>query len=136
MEIGKKASEDFYKETGKRPLMHPFHFGTFFEVFSCCKLKKRLTDSIDFYSKNVEKLEAKMSDLRESTKKLPLGFVFITFKRQTMVDKLVSDYKFGIFSFLFKKTKCFKDRYNQHIAKSSCISSDLRSDKWRVRAAW
>jgi len=77
MEIGKKASEDFYKETGKRPLMHPFHFGTFFEVFSCCKLKKRLTDSIDFYSKNVEKLEAKMSDLRESTKKLSTNWFLI-----------------------------------------------------------
>jgi len=78
-----------------------------------------------------------MSDLRESTRKKPLGFVFITFKQQFMVEKLVSDYKFGFFSFLFKKTRCFKKCFNrQQLAKSSCISDDLRSDKWRVRAAW
>jgi hypothetical protein len=76
LEIGKIAAENFFRKEDKRPLMHTFHCGTFFELF--CHYKKYLADSIDFYNKKINEIDSKMSKTREKSLEKPLGFVFIT----------------------------------------------------------
>ncbi len=146
MKIGRIASEKIFEQTNQRPLMHPFHFGSFFEIFCCCCHRcmkdnnKKVTDSIEYYTQNENALQLKMCDYKQVVLKNPLGVVFVTFETKSMAEKFLNDYKFGLFAAplrncLVDKNRCTQCYLCQNIAQKSSFSNDIRSDKWQVKYA-
>ena len=147
MHIGKVTSQKIFEKTNKRPMMHPFHFGSFVELCCCClsepcfkNNKNRRTDAIDFYTKNESDLKQKIIEARHESFKKPLGILFVTFQNQKMAADFLKDYKFGILGrFLMK---CFHEHANTptscylcHFPKTSGISGELKASKWTVKYA-
>lgn len=146
MLIGKATSEKMCEQTGERPMMHPFHFGSFVELCCCCctkccckKENNRLTDSIEFYTKNVNELAEKINHEREKCLKKPLGILFITFEDQNMADKFLKHYRFGLIGNIIHSTcptnKCSKCFFCQDLVKSSTLTDKLNSEFWSAKYA-
>ncbi|CAF0879653.1 unnamed protein product [Brachionus calyciflorus] len=146
MSIGKITSEKIYEQTGERPLMHPFHFGSFVELCCCCCTKccckqenNRLTDSIEFYTKNVNHLTERINHEREKCLKKPLGILFVTFEDQSMADKFLKHYRFGLIGNIIHSScisnKCSKCFLFQDLVKPSSLSDKINSEFWGARYA-
>lgn len=145
MKIGRLASEKIFEQTNQRPMMHPFHFGSLFELCCCCCHRcfkdnnNKITDSIDFYSQHENKLNTHICTYKERVLKNPLGIVFVTFENKSMAEQFLKDYKLGFFGAPLRscldKSKCSKCYLCKQIAKQSSISENIRSDKWHVKYA-
>lgn len=143
MHIGKISSEKILEQTNKRPQMYPFHFGSMVEL-CCCKqlcFKKensRLTDSINYYTKNENEILNQMIEIKESILKKPLGILFITFQNQKMADTFLKYYRFGFLGNFLKSV--YGSRFNscylcKDLSKDSSISNQIRSNKWHIKYA-
>lgn len=146
MECGRILSQKQYENTGDRPTMHPFHFGSFFECCCCfCEgcLKeknKKNTDAIEFYTKNENDLIVKIAEYKEMVLKNPLGILFVTFETQEMAAKFHKDYHLGFLAGFFRsqfndKGKCLSCYICKNLAKNSSLSDKLNSDMWNVKYA-
>lgn len=140
------TSEKIYEQSGERPMMHPFHFGSFVELCCCCCTKccckqenNRLTDSIEFYTKKVNELDEKISKEREKCLKKPLGILFITFKDQAMADKFLKHYRYGLIGNIIHAycptNKCSKCFLCQDLVRPSSIGQRLKSEFWSAKYA-
>lgn len=111
MHIGKVTSERIYEQTNRRPQMHPFHFGSLFELCCCCGCSKCLmkshavdetngsagtnstTDSIEFYTRNEQDITVQINGLKQDVLKHPLGVLFVTFESQKMAASFLKHYR-------------------------------------------
>ena len=142
MHIGKTTSEKIYERTGQRPLMHPYHFGSFVELCCCCCfcLEKHLTDSIDYYTNNENELKFKINEYRDSILKKPLGILFVTFEQQEDAAKFLKDYKLGLLGEIISsscqnKRQCMSCYLCRHLPKRSTVSDQLEASRWSARYA-
>lgn len=95
MRVGKETSLDYLNNTGNRPKMYPFHFGSLFEICCCCcgcKNKLQTIDAIDYYTDREAYLSELLNDETHLSFEKPLGFAFVTFKDEKMSDKYVAFY--------------------------------------------
>jgi hypothetical protein len=140
MEIGRKTSEKLYEQTGKRPMMYPFHFGSLVELCCCCckrcfKNTNNITDAINFYTNREQDLTLKINFLREKTMTMPLGIVFVTFEEQMMADKFLKNYHLGYLGYFARRLcsdchkRCFSDDGMLH---SSSLRKQLKVNKWHA----
>jgi calcium permeable stress-gated cation channel len=152
MHIGKVTNEKIYEKTNQRPLMHPFHFGSFVEICCCClsqsfkENNRQVTDAIAFYQSNEEKLKIKIAECKQKAFKKPLGIVFITFEDQKMAANFLKYYHLGLFGRLLKKA-CLTNRSTEEqdtcstcylchkLPRASSISHELKTDDWHAKYA-
>lgn len=146
MECGRIQSQKIYDQTNERPKMHRFHFGSVFELCCCfCErcLKdrnKKITDSIEFYTKNEQDLIVQIAEYKEKVLKNPLGIIFVTFETQEMAAKFLKDYHLGFFGGCLRaqcndKDRCTSCYICNNLAKPSSVSDELKSDMWAVKYA-
>ena len=85
MQAGRISSEKILQETGTRPKMYPYHFGSMIEVCCCCCSKKfYTTDAIDYYTEREKVYRQELSEAKEVAYNNPLGIAFVTFKDENM----------------------------------------------------
>ena len=142
MNIGKTTSVKIYERTGHRPLMHPYHFGSFVELCCCCCfcLEKHLTDSISYYTDHENDLRVKINEYRESILKKPLGILFVTFELQEDAATFLKDYKLGMLGEVMSsscqiKRRCLNCYLCKHLPKRSSVSDQLRVSQWSAKYA-
>ena len=146
MEYGRISSQKIFEKTNQRPMMHPFHFGSLFELFCCFCARclkdhnKKVTDSIEFYTKNENELKVKIAEYKEKILKKPFGIFFITFEDQTMAAKFLKDYHLGLLGGFLRSTfndknRCVNCYICKNLAKTSSLSKELNSDIWSVKYA-
>ena len=146
MHIGKVASEVIYRQTGARPLMYPYHFGSFVELCCSCFSRcfkangKYLTDSIEFYTKRESDLKVRIGECRERVLTRPLDILFVTFEEQKMAHAFLRDYRLGFFGQLLKNAcgnnTTLANCYLCHeLPKDSILSKQLRANTWYVKYA-
>ena len=146
MECGRTASQKIFDNTNVRPKMHPFHFGSVFEKCCCfceCCLKdgnKKETDSINFYTEKEADLKNKIEIYKDVVLKHPLGIFFVTFEDQFMAGKFLKDYHLGFIGGFLRRNFTDKGRCTdfylcRNLAKSSSISTQIKSDMWSVKYA-
>lgn len=146
MECGRIQSQKIFDQTNQRPLMHPFHLGSIFELCCCCcdrclkDKNKKTTDAIEFYTKKESDLTVKIAEYKEKVLKNPLGVLFITFLEQDMAARFLKDYHLGIFGGCLRsqfndKGYCLDCYICKNLAKNSSLSFMLKSDMWSVKYA-
>ncbi len=90
MQAGRISSEKIQQETGKRPIMYPYHCGSVFEICCCCCTRKFYTiDAIEYYTDREKHFRNKLSEAKEVAYNNPLGIAFVTFKDESMAATYV-----------------------------------------------
>lgn len=146
MESGRIISQKIFDQTNQRPTMHPFHFGSVFELCCCCCTRfladknRKIVDSIEYYTKREKDLIVQIAEYKEKVLKNPLGILFVTFENQEMAGKFLKDYHLGFVGGFIRtqfndKGRCLSCYICKNLAKESSVSNDLNADMWNVKYA-
>jgi calcium permeable stress-gated cation channel len=150
MRVGRITSENIYEETQERPRMHPFQLGSALEILCCCvsdylkKNNKKVTDSIEFYTKREDDLTRRIESCKSLIRKHPLGIVFITFSNQKMAAEFLKYYNLGCVGHLVYKifgnnsdSSCLKCYLCKKLPKNSEIGQEyaLKTEEWSAQYA-
>jgi len=122
MHAGREQSEKYLQETGIRPRMYPFHFGSLFELCCCCCSGIfKTVDAIDYYTERETFYSNQLADATNISFNMPLGIAFVSFEDEHMAS-----------AFYKMRRKCMCLRPS---SESGPLSLSLRDSSWTVKKA-